>query len=311
MKQRSNFLFIDVAGHRLAATAYNEGAPGVPVIFLHGVLTSVRFARHVLGPVFGPNRPWFSVSLPAHFPSQVPGGFSAAQVNPDFFADVTAAAVRRLAGDRPAVVAGHSTGGFAALNLAIRRPAMVHGVLSLAGFAVGKWGGLEGLLQQLARGGPPGRALFDLSMWLATRSEPAYRWLSSTLAGDPGAYLRYPGLREAFGEAVEDARRHNFGALAHLLRAIRELDVSADVGSIRAPTLLLAGDRDPVVSFRHSRELAARIPGARLVPFKGAGHMMFFERPQSFRQVVTSWLDEVTGALPVLDRARAHVEARP
>lgn len=298
MKHRSVLTFIDVAGHRLAATAFNAGAPGVPVVFLHGVLTSVRFARHVFGPVFASGRPWFSLSLPAHYPSRAPEGFSAEQADPNFFAHVTAEAVRRLVGERPVVIAGHSTGGFAALNLAARRPAMVHGVLSIAGFAVGKWGGLEGLLQRLARGGPRGRALFDLSMWLATRTEPTYRWLSSTLAGDPKSYLRYPGLREAFGEAVEDARRYDFGALAQFLRAIRGLNISADVAAIRAPTLLIAGERDPVISFRHSCELAARIRSARLVPFKGAGHMIFFERPAMFRRTVDEWLTEIATAQP-------------
>lgn len=43
------------------------------------------------------------------------------------------------------------------------------------------------------------------------------------------------------------------------------------VGEIAAPTVVIHGRRDPILSFRHGEKLAAKIPGARLVALEG-GH---------------------------------------
>ena len=42
--------------------------------------------------------------------------------------------------------------------------------------------------------------------------------------------------------------------------------------TLTVPTLVVHGTADPVVPFAHGEELAARIPGARLLPLPGAGH---------------------------------------
>ncbi len=42
--------------------------------------------------------------------------------------------------------------------------------------------------------------------------------------------------------------------------------------TIAAPTLVIHGTADPIFPLRHGEELAAEIPGARLLPIDGAGH---------------------------------------
>jgi pimeloyl-ACP methyl ester carboxylesterase len=59
---------------------------------------------------------------------------------------------------------------------------------------------------------------------------------------------------------------------------------------IRAHTLILHGDADRVVDPRNARLLASRIPQARLVTFPGLGHLFFWEDPDRFADVVTSFL---------------------
>jgi pimeloyl-ACP methyl ester carboxylesterase len=44
------------------------------------------------------------------------------------------------------------------------------------------------------------------------------------------------------------------------------------LGSIRAPTLVVHGDADPMFSLLHGRAVAKVIPGARLLVLPGAGH---------------------------------------
>lgn len=46
----------------------------------------------------------------------------------------------------------------------------------------------------------------------------------------------------------------------------------------RVPTLILCGTRDRLTSVGHSRKMAERIQGARLVEERGAGHMVILER---------------------------------
>ena len=50
--------------------------------------------------------------------------------------------------------------------------------------------------------------------------------------------------------------------------------VRPQLGEIRAPALVLHGTDDPLFPIGHGEALAREIPGARLLPLKGAGHEM-------------------------------------
>jgi pimeloyl-ACP methyl ester carboxylesterase len=47
---------------------------------------------------------------------------------------------------------------------------------------------------------------------------------------------------------------------------------------IAAPTLILTGVDDVLIPPANSRDLAARIPNARLIEFEQAGHLFFIEK---------------------------------
>lgn len=49
--------------------------------------------------------------------------------------------------------------------------------------------------------------------------------------------------------------------------------------NVRAPTLLISGERDQMTPLKSAQKLAAAIPGARLQSLAGAGHMLMAERP--------------------------------
>jgi len=59
---------------------------------------------------------------------------------------------------------------------------------------------------------------------------------------------------------------------------------------IRARTLVLQGAADTVVDPRNGRLLAGRIPGAQLVVFPDLGHPLFWQEPDGFADVVTTFL---------------------
>lgn len=61
-------------------------------------------------------------------------------------------------------------------------------------------------------------------------------------------------------------------------------------GEITAPTLILTGTADNVVDQRNAEVLAARIAGARVERFPGAGHLVFWEQPDAFVKIVAEFL---------------------
>lgn len=63
-----------------------------------------------------------------------------------------------------------------------------------------------------------------------------------------------------------------------------------DLARIPAPTLVLHGTADNVVDPRNAGLLAGRIPDARVSLLEGAGHMLFWERPERFVELVTEFL---------------------
>src|SRR5271166_7211990 len=62
-----------------------------------------------------------------------------------------------------------------------------------------------------------------------------------------------------------------------LMRMNREIDISGILHSIRVPTLVIHRTEDALVSVEGGRELAAGIPGARLVEFPGRDHLLFLD----------------------------------
>jgi hypothetical protein len=77
-------------------------------------------------------------------------------------------------------------------------------------------------------------------------------------------------------------------------------DAGAAIDRVRAPALVVWGDRDEVVEARGAWALASRLPAARLAFISGAGHSPMQDAPATFNRLVSDWLeggDEVGVAL--------------
>jgi 3-oxoadipate enol-lactonase len=72
--------------------------------------------------------------------------------------------------------------------------------------------------------------------------------------------------------------------------AIRALDITARIGAIRAPTLVIAGADDPGTPPAMSGVIAATIPGARLEIIPSASHLSCIEQPETFNRLVAAFL---------------------
>lgn len=67
-------------------------------------------------------------------------------------------------------------------------------------------------------------------------------------------------------------------------------DLTDRLGAIRAPTLLVWSDADPISPPAVGRFLAERIPGARLVTVPGGSHTFASERPDEVAGIVRAHL---------------------
>jgi pimeloyl-ACP methyl ester carboxylesterase len=75
----------------------------------------------------------------------------------------------------------------------------------------------------------------------------------------------------------------------------REIDPPAAnrLADIKAPTLLIVGDRDVPDIQKIVRKMEQEIPGARKVAIRGAGHMVNMEKPDEFNYATLSFLREL------------------
>ena len=84
-------------------------------------------------------------------------------------------------------------------------------------------------------------------------------------------------------------RRADDGVACGARELLRE-DVLADLHAITAPTLLVWGERDPLVPPSVGELFRAELPHARLELVRGARHVPMVERPMEFCRLLTDFL---------------------
>jgi 3-oxoadipate enol-lactonase len=95
------------------------------------------------------------------------------------------------------------------------------------------------------------------------------RWLT------PGYAAEHPEVRAELRAMLVATDPDGY---AGCCGAIERMDLRDDLGSIRAPTLVLSGSDDPATPPRHQRVVAEGIPGARLETVSPAAHIAAVEQ---------------------------------
>ncbi len=281
---QSRELKISFEGHEIAVLAVNEDIDAPAIIFIPGVMAPVNFWLSCLPESIREHQRWYSISLPGHHPSTVPDNYHRQNVDESWFNRLYQAVIKQLVGAEKVIVVGHSTGGFSALNLATNNFEQLLGVISVAGFYQGQWGGVEGQLVKLAHLGQWAKPLFIFNLWLSRLFKPVQRYLAGLLAYDRKAFFASPITQNMLTEIQENMQKQNLAALFPLFNRIPDLDIEAELSKITVPTVVMAGTHDPVISAAQSLQLAAEIPEAKLVVFNNAGHMPFMERTEQFNR---------------------------
>jgi pimeloyl-ACP methyl ester carboxylesterase len=187
-------------------------------------------------------------------------------------ASQTSALISALGLGRPAVL-GWSMGGMIAQALAISHPAQVSRLI-LAATAVG-----TGKAVPL----PPSATMFALSP-----AEIVAQMFPKNQAAAASAYvndsLQYPGSYQ-----VSAATFHSQYLAAERWLAGQDA-VGRLVGDIRVPTLVADGTLDQDIRPPNARQLAGRVPGAKLLLFPDAGHAFLFQDAATFTRDVEAFM---------------------
>jgi pimeloyl-ACP methyl ester carboxylesterase len=162
----------------------------------------------------------------------------------------------------PAHVAGASMGGMIAQLIAARHPDRVRSLASLMSNTGHRWRGMPGLRVYPMFLRRPAR---DRDGAIAA-SVDAFRRI-----GSPGFPFAEAELREIAERSWD--RGHDPAGTARQLAAILTTgDRAAELRGITAPTVVIHGTRDRMVTPSGARETVRAIPGSELVWIEGMGH---------------------------------------
>ncbi|BDG10558.1 alpha/beta fold hydrolase [Anaeromyxobacter paludicola] len=273
LKQRS------INGHQLAYLLEGEGPT---LLLVHGIAgTSATWleamkrlaSRHrVLAP-----------DLLGHGASDKPEG--------DYSLGAHAAMLRDLLGSLgiPRVtVAGHSLGGGIAMQLAYQHPEICQAMILVSSGGLGRE--LNAALRLLALPGAELLLPLIAPAFVRDRGNALLAWIR-----DQG--IRSPRIHEGWQAYTSLADPESRRAFVRELRSVVGYGGQVVSASDRLPltaglpTLIVWGDRDPIIPLSHGRAAHEAISGSRLEIFEGAGHFPHAEFPERFAEVVAEFME--------------------
>lgn len=183
---------------------------------------------------------------------------------------------------------GYSMGGRLALHAALRDPGRLAALV-----LVGTSAGIEDTREREDRR----RADESLADWIERSpiADVVDRWERLPVFATQPEQLR---ARQRAGRLS-----HEPGRLAELLRSAGQAaspPVWSQLGELRCPVLLSAGERDPRYADAAAR-MAERIADARVALVPDAGHAPQLEAPDAFAALLGEFLDEHLGDCALVD----------
>jgi pimeloyl-ACP methyl ester carboxylesterase len=271
------------------------GPDGCQAVYVHGLGGSALNWTD-LAALLGTRAAGTAIDLPGFGWSRPPAGFD---FTPAAHAD---ALLCFLAGrNEPVHLVGNSFGGAIAISVAARRPELVR-TLTLVSPA-------------MPDRRPDPRRMADVRLALALVPGPIGERARAGLAATPPRVRAEQVVRVCFGdpsrvpehrlvEAAEEIARRAGLTWAQEAgeRTARGLVASwwwgaspwAAAARVQAPTLVVWGERDRLVSPRLAARTAAAIPGARLLMLPGVGHVAQIEAAETVGRAVAALWDRET-----------------
>jgi pimeloyl-ACP methyl ester carboxylesterase len=271
---------IKLHGHTVT---YRRAGWGPLLVLIHGITASSDTWEDVIEPL-AERYTVLAPDLLGHGLSAKPQG--------DYSLGAYASGLRDLLsalGHERGTIVGHSLGGGVAMQMAYQFPDRCERMVLVSS------GGLGREVHFLLRAATLPGAEFVLPVLAAARVVDTGNAL--------GAFLGRFGLRA--GADLEEMWR-GFASLGdvgarnafiHTLRGLIEPGgqrVNATDRlylAQRMPTLLMWGERDPIIPMRHGRVASEQIPGARFETFPDAGHFPYRDEPRRFVKLLSDFID--------------------
>jgi pimeloyl-ACP methyl ester carboxylesterase len=168
----------------------------------------------------------------------------------------------------PAVIGGNSLGGHLALELALRYPARVSGLILT---------GSSGLFERSFTRGVPHLPTTDF-----VREKMEEIFYDASL------------VTPSWVESVRRTLTTRVFALRvlHVARSAKRSNLESRLGEIQVPTLLVWGKDDRITPPEVAERFRALLPTAHLEFIANCGHAPMLEQPLIFNALVEDWLDE-------------------
>ncbi|MDQ3851099.1 MAG: alpha/beta fold hydrolase [Actinomycetota bacterium] len=289
---------ISLHGHRVS---YRSGGTGPLLVLVHGITNSSASWEPVLA-LLARRFAVLAPDLLGHGTSAKPRG--------DYSLGAYACLVRDLMvalGHERATIVGHSLGGGVAMQLCYQFPERVERLALVASGGLGR----------------------EVSLLLRAVALPGAELVLPLLASGPlvdgaGAVSRLlsrVGLRprsdvaemaQGFGSLKDIATRRAF---VHTARAVidtdgQRIDARDKLYLAEAvPTLLVWGERDPIIPAHHGVRAHGLMPGSRLALFARAGHYPHHDDPARFAALLEDFVATTEPADVDADRMRDLVLA--
>jgi len=238
-------------------------AAAAPVVLLHAWGESRRSFDRLL-PLLPRTIHAVAMDLRGHGDADKPAaGYSLAEVAADVAAFMDAAGVPS------AVLLGSSSGGYIAQQVAVTSPHRVTGLV------------LVGSPRSL-QGRPPFADEIDQ---LTDPVDAA--WVRKTLTWFP----RFRQVPQWYIDGrVQDGVRMPSHVWREALAGLVSARPPTDVATITAPTLIVWGARDELLTSEHQQSLAAAIPASRLIVYEDTGHLVLWEQPERVASDLTAFV---------------------
>ena len=224
-------------------------------------------------------------------------------------------AVLALAGEKPAILLGHSIGGMITLSFCRLFPA-----------ALGSR--VAGLVLTHTTPTDPVRTVSGAAFYTAIEKPVLVPLMYLTIALSPLVWLmnwlsyrngsaHISTMRGSFGGTetwpqIEFATRFQVQAspavLARGMLGMMRYDATNILADISVPTLIVAGDRDSTTKPEASEQMRSSISGARMITLSPAKHLGLIEHHQEYAKAVREFVYATQAKLP---KTASHAEGAP
>jgi pimeloyl-ACP methyl ester carboxylesterase len=274
--------------------AVDHGGDGPPMLLVHGLGGSLLNWRDVTGSLARTHHVW-SVDLIGF--GATPRAGREATIPANY--EVVDRMAEHVGGGQPVVLVGNSMGGLISILVASRRPERIASLV------------LVDPALPMARGGRI--PLMIAAAFLVMRAPRVGPWLVRSGSRQLGAERLVdevltlctvdvsrisPETREAliaqtkWRQEQHEPDRAFLEASSSLVQWLwHRQTLDRHICRVKAPTLLIHGDHDNLVSLSASTSIAAMRPDWSFRVLANTGHIPQMERPQTFVEILEAWLE--------------------